>query len=59
MGRDGDSAQQRQHVANWLQEELPFLLREEPWKRATLIVGGPAPIEHDRITEVVVAPPIS
>ncbi len=59
VGRDGDSAQQRQHVANWLQEELPFLLREEPWKRATLIVGGPAPIEHDRITEVVVAPPIS
>ena len=57
--RDGDSAEQREHVTNWLREELPFLLREKPWSRATLIVGGPAPIEHDRITEVVVAPPIT
>jgi hypothetical protein len=57
--RDGDSAQQREHVANWLLEELPFLLREKPWARATMIVGGPAPIEHDQVTEVVIAPPIS
>jgi hypothetical protein len=57
--RDGDSPQQREHVANWLLEELPFLLHEKPWSRATLIVGGPTPSEHDRVTEVVVAPPIS
>jgi hypothetical protein len=57
--RDGDSPQQREHVANWLLEELPFLLREKPWSRATLIVGGPTSIAHDRVTEVVVASPIS
>ncbi|MFC7535199.1 uridine kinase [Actinoplanes sp. GCM10030250] len=53
--RDGDSAEQREHVANWLREELPFLLREQPWSRATLIVAGPAHIPHDPATELVVA----
>ncbi|WP_232234650.1 uridine kinase [Actinoplanes sp. N902-109] len=57
--RDGDSAEQREHVANWLREELPFLAREQPWARATMIVGGPAPIAHDPVTEVVVAPPVA
>jgi hypothetical protein len=41
--RDGDSPEQREHVANWLAEELPFLLRERPWERATMIVAGPPP----------------
>jgi hypothetical protein len=53
--RDGDSPGQREHVANWLREELPFLLREQPWARATLVVAGPAPIDHDPHTELVVA----
>jgi hypothetical protein len=44
-------------VANWLLEELPFLLRERPWSRATLIVAGPAQIDHDPGTELVIAPP--
>lgn len=57
VARDGDSAEQREHVANWLLEELPFLLREQPWARATMIVGGPAPIDHDPDTELVVASP--
>ncbi|GAB2989499.1 uridine kinase family protein [Saccharothrix stipae] len=56
--RDGDSPEQREHVANWLLEELPFLLREQPWTRATMIVAGPAPIDHDPDTELVIAPPI-
>ncbi|GAA4946283.1 uridine kinase family protein [Actinoplanes utahensis] len=37
--RDGDSPEQRAHVAAWLREELPFLLREQPWNRATTIVN--------------------
>jgi uridine kinase len=57
IARDGDSAEQQQHVANWLREELPFLLRERPWARATMIVQGPAQIAHDPDTELVVAPP--
>jgi hypothetical protein len=55
--RDGVSAEQLEHVANWLLEELPFLAREQPWARATMIVGGPAQIDHDPDTEIVVAPP--
>ena len=55
--RDGDSPEQREHVANWLLEELPFLLREQPWARATMIVAGPAAIGHNPATELVVAPP--
>ncbi|MGA5503150.1 uridine kinase family protein [Streptomyces umbrinus] len=57
--RDGDSPEQREHVANWLREELPFMLREQPWARATLIVAGPPRIAHDPDTELVVAPPTS
>ncbi|WP_436533096.1 uridine kinase family protein [Actinoplanes sp. HUAS TT8] len=53
--RDGDSPEQREHVANWLVEELPFMLREQPWSRATLIAAGPAPLDHDPDTELVVS----
>ena len=28
--RDGDSPEQLKHVAHWLREELPFMLREQP-----------------------------
>ena len=54
IARDGDSPEQMTHVANWLREELPFLLREQPWARATLIVAGPAHLAHDPDTELVV-----
>jgi hypothetical protein len=57
--RDGDSPEQLEHVANWLLEELPFMLREHPWARATMIVAGPPQIDHDPDTELVVAPPTS
>jgi hypothetical protein len=53
--RDGDSAEQREHVANWLLEELPFLRRQQPWSRATLVVAGPAPLDHDPERELVVS----
>ncbi|TYB66641.1 hypothetical protein FXF51_16155 [Nonomuraea sp. PA05] len=55
--RDGDSPGQREHVANWLLEELPFLARERPWARATMIVAGPPHLDHDPGTELVVSPP--
>jgi hypothetical protein len=45
--RDGDAPAQLEHVANWLREELPFLVREQPWARATMIVAGPPQIKHD------------
>ncbi|WP_258873269.1 uridine kinase [Streptomyces sp. M7] len=57
--RDGDSPEQLEHVTNWLLEELPFMLREQPWARATMIVAGPPQIDHDPYTELVVAPPTS
>ena len=57
LARDGDSPEQQEHVANWLLEELPFLLREQPWARATMIVAGPAQLDHDPDTELVVASP--
>lgn len=59
IARDGDSPEQLEHVANWLAEELPFMLRERPWARATMIVAGPAHLDHDPDTELVVAPPTS
>ncbi|MEU9876375.1 uridine kinase family protein [Streptomyces phaeochromogenes] len=55
--RDGYSPEQREHIANWLREELPFMLREQPWARATLIVAGPPLTDHDPDTELVIAPP--
>jgi hypothetical protein len=58
LARDGDSPEQREHVANWMREELPFLQREQPWSRATLIAAGPPRIAHDPYTELVIAPPV-
>ncbi|GAB3078964.1 hypothetical protein [Micromonospora schwarzwaldensis] len=57
VARDGDSPEQTEHVAKWLREELPFLLREQPWARATMVVAGPPRLDRDRETELVVAPP--
>ena len=57
VARDGDSAEQREHVAAWLAEELPLMLREQPWRRATVVVAGTPQLDHDPETEAVVAPP--
>jgi hypothetical protein len=59
VARDGDSAAQRQHVAAWLAEELPFLRREQPWRRATFVVAGTTELPHDPHSEIVVAPAVS
>ncbi|MFD5828291.1 uridine kinase [Lentzea sp. NPDC060358] len=55
VDRDGDSADQRAHVAAWLAEELPHLLREQPWHKATVVVDGTSALPRDPGTEVVVA----
>jgi hypothetical protein len=57
VARDGDSADQQRHIAEWLAEELPLLLREQPWQKATIIVAGTTRLDHDPDTEVVVADP--
>ena len=57
VDRDGDSVAQQQHVAEWLAEELPLMLREQPWHRATVVVAGTTGLDHDPDTEIVVASP--
>jgi pantothenate kinase len=57
VARDGDSADHQRHVAEWLAEELPLMLREQPWQKATIIVAGTTRLDHDPDTEVVVADP--
>ena len=57
VARDGDSASQQEHIAAWLAEELPLMLRERPWAKATIVVAGTTGLDHDPDTEVVVARP--
>ena len=57
VARDGDSAAQQQHIAEWLSEELPLMLRERPWQTATIVVDGTTGLEHDPDTEIVIASP--
>jgi hypothetical protein len=57
VARDGDSADQQRHIAEWLAEELPLLLREQPWQKATIVVAGTTRLDHDPDTEMVVAGP--
>lgn len=59
VARDGDSAAQRRHVAAWLAEELPLMLREQPWRKATIVVAGTTELSHDPETELVVAGPVA
>ena len=54
VARDGDSAEQQRHVAAWLAEELPFLSRERPWRKATVVVAGTTTLDHDPESEIVV-----
>ncbi len=59
LARDGDSPEQRRHVAEWDREERPFLRRERPWARATVVLAGSEVLAHDPGTEVVVAPAVA
>jgi ABC-type cobalamin/Fe3+-siderophores transport system ATPase subunit len=57
--RDGDSVAQQRHIAAWLAEELPLLLREQPWRKATIVVAGTTELHHYSDTEIVVASPVT
>jgi hypothetical protein len=53
-GRDGDTPAIRRHISEWVREEEPFMLREQPWARCRWVVsstgdgdwrlGRPAPL---------------
>ncbi|TWP51765.1 hypothetical protein FKR81_12940 [Lentzea tibetensis] len=58
VARDGDSVDQQRHIAAWLAEELPLMLREQPWRKATFVVAGTTELRHDPATEIVIAPPV-
>ena len=53
--RDGDSPAVQEHIAAWLEEELPFMRRERPWQQATIVVASTPTVDHDEDTEVIVA----
>jgi hypothetical protein len=55
VARDGASTAMQEHIAAWLAEELPFMLREEPWQQATVVVSSTPALDHDQATEIVVA----
>lgn len=57
LARDGNAGEVREQVARWMEEELPFLAREQPWARATVVVASASDLVHDPRTEVVVARP--
>ena len=42
---------------NWMAEEDAYVLTEQPWQHADLVVYGGDSIDHDRATEVVVSLP--
>ena len=54
VARDGATPAQQRHIDAWLAEELPLLLREQPWANATIIAAGTTPLAHDPETEIVV-----
>jgi hypothetical protein len=41
----------------WEEQEIPFLLEDRPWERATVIVAGRPALEYDPNTQVVTAQP--
>ena len=46
---------EQDHIAGWLAEELPLMLREQPWHKATIVVAGTTELDHDPDAEIVVA----
>lgn len=56
LGRDEDEALRLWD--EWEAEEVPFLLADQPWRRARCIVGTASSLPHDAETEVVVSAPL-
>ena len=55
--RDGGDAAAASFWDLWMAEELPFMMRQQPWTRANVIVAGTPEIAHDPASDVVMAPP--
>ncbi len=56
--RDGDAPEQLQLIADWDREEHPFLLREQPWRHATLVVAGSRVVDELPSGHLAVAAPV-
>lgn len=56
--RDGATPEQLQFIAEWEEEEQPFLLREQPWEHATLVVAGSPVLQDVPSGHLAVAPPV-
>jgi hypothetical protein len=44
-----------ENFALWMAEEMPFVLAERTWERATAVVAGSPTLVHDPDTEVVIS----
>jgi hypothetical protein len=53
--RDGGTDAVLAFWNEWMSHEVPFLQRDRPWERATLIVSGTPTLPHDPDDELVVA----
>jgi hypothetical protein len=53
LARDGE--EESGLHSEWEEQEIPFLLEDRPWERATVIVAGRPALEHDPGTQVVTA----
>jgi hypothetical protein len=55
--RARDGQEEEDLHREWEEQEIPFLLEDRPWERATVIVAGRPALEHDPNTQVVTAQP--
>jgi hypothetical protein len=53
LARDGE--EESGLHSEWEEQEIPFLLEDRPWERATVIVAGRPALEYDPGTQVVTA----
>lgn len=49
--RDGDTPEIREFIQRWLAEEIPFMQRERPWDRASVVIDGTSslPVEPNQV----------
>lgn len=59
LDRDGDAPDQLQLVEDWAREEHPFMLTEQPWKHATVVVAGSPVPDRTSTRHLLVAPPVA
>ena len=55
--RARDGQEEEELHREWEEQEIPFLLQDRPWERATAIVAGRPLLEHDPNTQVVTTQP--